>query len=63
MMRTERLLYGTRETTTMERQAKQSEKRKPYSRPELKVYGDIRQLTQNASRNSVRDGGSNSQRT
>jgi hypothetical protein len=56
------LLHGTRETT-MEQQAKQPEKRKPYSRPELKVYGDIRQLTQNASRNQVRDGGSNSQRT
>jgi hypothetical protein len=62
MMRTERLLHGTRETT-MERQPKQLEKRKPYSRPELKVYGDIRQLTQNASRSAVRDGGSNSQRT
>ena len=62
MIRTERLLHGTRETT-MDRQVKQPEKRKPYSRPELKVYGDIRQLTQNASRNTVRDGGSNSQRT
>ncbi|MEA2491638.1 MAG: hypothetical protein QOH21_3430 [Acidobacteriota bacterium] len=46
-----------------DQQAKQPVPRKPYSRPQLKVYGDIRQLTQNASRNQVRDGGSNSQRT
>jgi hypothetical protein len=37
--------------------------RKPYSKPRLKLYGDIRQLTQNLSRNSNRDGGSNSSRT
>ena len=44
----------------MDRQQRQ---RKPYSKPRLKLYGDIRQLTQNVARNNVRDGGSNSQRT
>jgi hypothetical protein len=62
MMRTERLLRDERDIMT-DQQAKQPVPRKPYSRPQLKVYGDIRQLTQNASRNQVRDGGSNSQRT
>lgn len=47
----------------MDSQPEQTPKRKPYTRPELKVYGDIRQLTQNAARNRVRDGGSNSSRT
>ncbi|HEX8172857.1 MAG TPA: hypothetical protein VF824_20150 [Thermoanaerobaculia bacterium] len=37
--------------------------RKPYRRPKLTVYGDIRELTHNVQRNSVRDGGSNSART
>ena len=37
--------------------------RKPYQTPRLIVYGDIRKLTANASRNTNRDGGSNSQRT
>jgi hypothetical protein len=48
---------------TMDQKPEPTPKRKPYSKPELKVYGDIRQLTQNAARNQVRDGGSNSQRT
>jgi hypothetical protein len=51
----------------MERQApkhpQQREPRKPYSRPSLKIYGDIRQLTHSISRNASRDGGSNSART
>jgi len=37
--------------------------RKPYAPPRLKVYGDIRELTQNSARNRTRDGGSNSART
>ena len=44
-------------------QPQQGATRKPYSRPTLRVYGDIRQLTQNLARNTFRDGGSNSQRT
>lgn len=39
------------------------QQRKPYSKPQLKIYGDIRTLTRNIARNSVRDGGSNSNRT
>jgi hypothetical protein len=46
----------------MDKERKQPE-RKPYAKPRLKLYGDIRQLTKNAARNAVRDGGSNSQRT
>ena len=37
--------------------------KKPYRAPKLIVYGDIRKLTLNVSRNAIRDGGSNSQRT
>jgi hypothetical protein len=37
--------------------------KKIYSPPQLKIYGDIRQLTQNTVRNRTRDGGSNSART
>jgi hypothetical protein len=37
--------------------------KKVYQAPRLIVYGDIRRLTLNLARNSVRDGGSNSQRT
>jgi len=37
--------------------------KKPYAPPRLKVYGDIRQLTQNANRNATRDGGANNLRT
>ena len=37
--------------------------KKQYQAPRLVVYGDIRRLTLNLSRNSFRDGGSNSQRT
>jgi hypothetical protein len=47
----------------MDKEQKQQPERKPYAKPQLKLYGDIRQLTKNASRNAVRDGGSNSQRT
>jgi len=39
------------------------QKKKTYQPPRLIVYGDIRTLTLNSSRNAVRDGGSNSQRT
>lgn len=37
--------------------------RKPYAKPQLKIYGDIRTLTRNIARNNFRDGGSNSSRT
>jgi hypothetical protein len=48
---------------TMTSELPQKPPRKPYSPPRLKIYGDIRQLTQNAARNATRDGGSNSART
>lgn len=47
----------------MNSESSQKPPRKPYSPPQLKVYGDIRQLTQNSARNRTRDGGSNSART
>ena len=47
----------------MTEQQKHSSVKKPYTAPRLTVYGDIRRLTENAARNSFRDGGSNSQRT
>ena len=47
----------------MDKEQKQQPERKPYAKPRLKLYGDIRQLTRNSSRNAVRDGGSNSART
>ncbi|MCU1229338.1 MAG: hypothetical protein JWO97_2222 [Acidobacteria bacterium] len=56
MTRVSRVVHGR----YMDREQPQ---RKPYSKPKLKLYGDIRQLTQNLARNNVRDGGSNSQRT
>jgi len=37
--------------------------KKPYKAPRLIVYGDIRRLTLNISRNAARDGGANNQRT
>ena len=37
--------------------------KKPYQTPRLIVYGDIRQLTLNISRNTARDGGANNMRT
>jgi hypothetical protein len=39
------------------------QEKKPYRAPKLIVYGDIRTLTLNANRNSVRDGGGNNLRT
>lgn len=45
-----------------ERQQQKLDK-KPYTAPRLTVYGDIRRLTENAARNTRRDGGSNSSRT
>jgi hypothetical protein len=47
----------------MNEQASQPQAKKPYQAPRLVIYGDIRKLTENASRNTNRDGGSNSQRT
>ena len=47
----------------MDREQPQPQPRKPYAKPQLKVYGSIRQLTQNLARNTFRDGGSNSART
>lgn len=47
----------------MTEQQQQRSDKKPYTAPRLTVYGDIRRLTENASRNLRRDGGSNSQRT
>ena len=47
----------------MENTEGQTKQRKPYSKPQVKVFGDVRQLTQNILRNRTRDGGSNSQRT
>jgi len=37
--------------------------KKPYQTPRLIVYGDIRRLTLNISRNTLRDGGPNNMRT
>ena len=37
--------------------------KKPYQTPRLIVYGDIRKLTLNISRNAARDGGANNMRT
>jgi len=37
--------------------------KKPYQTPRLIVYGDIRRITLNISRNVARDGGSNNMRT
>jgi hypothetical protein len=32
-------------------------RKKPYERPELVIYGDIRELTQSVARNNTPDGG------
>ena len=37
--------------------------KKAYQAPRLIVYGDIRRLTLNIARNTLRDGGPNNQRT
>lgn len=37
--------------------------KKPYQTPRLIVYGDIRRITLNISRNTARDGGANNMRT
>ena len=49
----------TAELTGMNEQAPQPQAKKPYQTPRLVVYGDIRKLTENAARNTNRDGHSN----
>lgn len=51
------------EVLEMNERTPQPETRKPYQRPRLIVYGDIRKLTSNIARNTRRDGGGNNMRT
>jgi len=46
-----------------EKTARGDSPKKAYQTPRLVVYGDIRRLTLNLSRNNVRDGGGNNLRT
>ena len=41
----------------------QEKPKKAYQTPRLIVYGDIRRLTPNIARNTLRDGGPNNMRT
>jgi hypothetical protein len=38
--------------------SRECNKKKPYQKPNLRVYGDIRTMTQSAGNMGIRDGGS-----